>query len=107
LNVLYSSDDSDGVNMVRITDKGNCSRCVTVDVQGVQIDGVIDMGEDISIMGGKKVAAVAKLRKSHLKKADKTPHNYDQTPFSLDGRMDLDVTFEGVTMCIPIYIYQV
>ena len=107
VDALYSSDDTDGVNLVRITDKGSCSRCVTVEVQGVSVDGIIDTGADISIMGGevfKKVAAVAKLRKSHLKKADKTPHNYDQTPFSLDGRMDLDVTFEGVTMCTPIYI---
>ena len=39
-----------------------------------------------------------------MKKADKAPHNYDRTPFSLHGRMDLDVTFGGVTMCTPIYI---
>jgi len=104
---LYSSDESDGVNLVRIADKGSCSHCVTVEVQGVPVDGVIDTGADITIMGGevfKKIAAVAKLRKSHLKKADKTSHNYDQTPFSLHGRMDLDVTFGGVTMCTPIYI---
>jgi len=50
--VLYSSDDSNGVNMVRITDKSSCSRCVTVDVQGAQVDGVIDTGADISIIGG-------------------------------------------------------
>ena len=103
---LYS-DDSDGVNLVKITDKGSCSRCVTLEVQRVPVDGVIDTGADITIMGGevfKKIAAVAKLRKSQLKKADKTPHNYDQTPFTLNGRMDLDVTFEGVTMCTPIYI---
>ena len=56
-----------------------------VEVYGVPVDGVIDTGADISIMGGevfRKIAAVAKLRKSQLKKADKTPHNYDQTPFS-------------------------
>ena len=29
---LYSSDDSDSVNMVRITDKGSCSRCVIVEL---------------------------------------------------------------------------
>ena len=71
------------------------------------VDGVIDTGADITIMGGvvfKKIAAVAKLRKSQLKKADKIPHNYDQTPFTVNSRMDLDVTFEGVTMCTPIYI---
>jgi len=56
------------------------------------------MGDEVF----KKIAAVDKLRKSRLKKADKTPHNYDQTPFSLNGRMDLDVTFGGVKMCTPI-----
>jgi len=65
-------------------------------------DGVIDTGADILIMGNevfKKIAAaVAKLWKSLLKKANKTPHNYDQTPFSLNGR---NVTFKGVTMCTP------
>ena len=90
---MYSSDDSDGVNLVGITDKGSRSRCVAIEVHGVPVDDVIDTGADISIMGGevfRKIAAVAKLRKSQLimKKADKTPHNYDQTPFSLDGRMD-------------------
>jgi len=78
LNDLYSSGDSDDVNMVKIIDNSSCSHCVTVEVQGVAVDGVIDTGVDISILGGeafKKIAAVVKLRKSHLKKADKTPHN--------------------------------
>ena len=98
---LYS-DDSDGLNLVRITDKGSCSHYVTVEVQGVPVDGVIDTGADITIMGGevfKKVAAVAKLHKSQLKKTDKTPHSYDQTPSTLNGRMDL--VSEVVTMCTP------
>ena len=66
-----------------------------------------DSGADITIMGGvlfRKVATVAQLRKRDLKRPDKTPRNYDQTPFTLDGYMDLDITFKGKTMCTPVYI---
>ena len=52
----------------------------------------------------RKVAAVARLKKRDPKKPDKTPRNYDQTPFTLDGWMDLDLTFDGRTMCTPVYI---
>lgn len=69
--------------------------------------GVLDSGTDITIMGGKlfqKVATAARLKKRDLKKPDKTPRNYDQSPFTLDGCMDLDVTFDGKTMTTPVYI---
>ena len=52
-------------------------------------NGVIDSGEDITIIGGgelfRKVVAVAHLKKKEFKKPEKTPHNYDQSPFKLDG----------------------
>ena len=70
-DALYSSDDLDGVTLVRITDKGSRSHCVAIEVHGVPVDDVIDTGADISIIGGevfRKIAAVAKLRKSQLKK---------------------------------------
>ena len=51
----------------------------------------------------KEVAAVAKLKKN-FRKPDKTPRNYDQQPFSLDGVMDLEVTFGDKTMHTPVYI---
>ena len=46
--------------------------------------GVVDSGAEITIIGGdtfKRVASVAKLKS--------TPHNYDQQPFHIDGRMTL------------------
>ena len=52
----------------------------------------------------KRVAAAAKLGKSRLKKVDKLPRSYDGRPFTLHGRMDLDVTFNGTTMQTPVYI---
>lgn len=60
--------------------------------------GIVDSGPDISIIGGdlfRKVASAAHLKKRDFKKADKVPRTYDQKPFALDGRMDLDVTFDG------------
>ena len=86
LQYLYSSDSDDpGVIQVRVRDKGSNAHCVKVSVQGVPIYGVVDSGTDITIIGGemfKQAAAAAKLR---------TPHNYDQQPFHVDGRMDLDI----------------
>ena len=58
--------------------------------------GVIDMAADITIIGGelfKQAAVVVKLRKKDFKPADKTPYNYDQKSFHLDGKLELDVAF--------------
>ena len=69
--------------------------------------GLIDSGADITIIGGslfKKVATVARLKKKNFKKADRVPRTYDQQPFRLDGRMDLDVAFGGTQMTTPVYI---
>ena len=89
------SDSSDGVHQVHVSDKGSKPHCAKVNVQGVPMNGVVDSGADITIMGGemfKHVAAVGKLRKKDFKSSDTTPHNYDQHPFHLDGRLDLDIT---------------
>ena len=78
-----------------------------VQLQGVPAYGFIDTGADITIIGGKlfkKVATIARLKKRHFKKADKIPKTYDQKTFKLDGQMDLDITFEGRTICTPVYI---
>ena len=77
-----------------------------VEVQGVGALGVVDTGADIMIMGGelfKKVAAVARLKKD-FKPVDKRPYTYGDQPFKLDGQMDLDISFNGKTMCTPVYI---
>ena len=33
-----------------------------------------------------------------------TPRNYDHTPFTLDGRIDMDLTFDGKTTFTLVYI---
>ena len=108
LDVLLSdTDDEDMIREVRITDKGSASQCIDVQVQGVPAVGIVDTAADITIMGGKlfkKVASVARLRKKDFKDADKVPHGYDQRPFRLNGRMDLDITFGEKTMKTAVYI---
>ena len=69
--------------------------------------GIIDSGADITIIGGsllKRVATVARLKKRDFRAADKTPRTYNQQPFALDGRMDLDISFGDKTMRTAVYI---
>ena len=106
---LYSSDSEEGddVRRVRVSDEGSCPWFARVKIEGVTIEGIIDSGADISIMGGellKRVGAIVRLRKKNFKRADKVLRTYDQKPFPLDGRMDLDVAFSDKTMKTPIYI---
>ena len=66
-------------------------------IQGFPAEGIVDSGADITNMNGdlfKRVATAARLKKN-FKRADKVPRTYDRHSFSLDGRMDLDISFGG------------
>ena len=108
--LLPDTDEEDtgvGVKEVRVQDKGSQPQSVRVVVAGVPVDGVVDTAADISIVGAeafKRIAAVAKLKKRDLKPADKTPRTYDQKVYHLDGRLDLDITFQEQTMKTPVYV---
>ena len=83
---------------IRVQDEGSKPRCARVLVQGVPAYGIVDTAADITIIGGdlfRKVASVARLKKKNLnlKPADKVPRAYDQRLFTLDGRMELVITF--------------
>ena len=106
LDLLFSDSDTE-VKVIRVSDKGSKSQCAHVQVQGVPAYGIIDTAADITIVGGrlfKRIATIARLKKKDLKPPDKKPRTYDQRTFTLDGRMDLDITFDGRTMCTPVYI---
>ena len=80
--LLSDSDNKDIVSLVRVQDKGSRSQTAMVEVAGVPVHGIVDTGADITIMGPelfKKVAAIAKLKKSQFKKADKVPHITNKT----------------------------
>ena len=107
LDLLYSSDSDGEIHQIRVEYHGSSPRHAHVEVQGVPTEGVIDSGADITIMGGdlfKRVASVARLKKKNFKPADKVPRSYDQRPFSLDGRINLDITFCGTTLKTPVYV---
>ena len=69
---------------------------------------IVGTGADISIIGGNlfKKVTVAHLRKRDFKPTDKTPGNYDGRTFSLDGRMDFEVTFNRKSMITLVYIWM-
>eukprot|EP00731_Ephydatia_muelleri_P016088 Em0009g512a len=97
----------DGVRKIKVTDSGSKTHCVRLEVQKVPVYGIIDSGSDITIIGSslfKRVAVVARLKKGSLMTADKTPRTYDQKTFSLDGRIDLELSFEGKSMKTPVYL---
>ena len=75
--------------------------CVQIQIQGVPAFGILDV---VPILQLQKVATVARLKNRDLKRPDKTPQNYDQISFKLDGRMDLDICFDNKTICTPVYI---
>ena len=97
----------DRVQAVRIVDRGSRPQQVSVLLEGVPVLGVVDSEADITIMSKnllERVAAAAKLTKNRLRGVDKRPTGYDGRPFTLHGRMDLDISFDGTTMKTPVYI---
>ncbi len=107
---LLPDSDEEGVTRVtevRVMDKGSRPQYVKVEIGGVPLDGVVDTAADITIVGAeafKRIAFVAKLRRRDFKPADKTPRTYDQKAFHLDGRVELDVTFQEHTMKTTVYV---
>ena len=76
-------------------------------MSGVPLDGVVDTGADITLIGAeafKRIATVAKLCQRDLKRPDKTSWTYDQKTFHIDGRIDVDITFQESTMRTPVYV---
>lgn len=109
---LESSSDEEaeenvGVRQIRVKDNGSVTQCVKLFLQGVPVYGIIDSSADITIIGGqlfKHVALAACLKKKDFTKLDKTLKTYGQKPFTLVGRIDLDVVFEDKAMWTPIHI---
>ena len=54
----------------------------------------------------KTVAGMCRLKKRHFKRPDKIPKTYDRQPFTLHGRLDLEITFGEKTMTIYHAICQ-
>ena len=99
--------DSEEEGEVRLVTVGGEQRYADVLMEGVPASRVINSGAEISIINGKlfrKIAAVARLKRSQLKPPDRIPKTYDRKVFQLDGRLDLDICFDGLTMRTPVYV---
>ena len=102
---LLFSDLDDEIMTIRVRDEGSAAKCVPVSVQDVPAYGIVDTVADITIIGGRlvsQVASMARLKKRNRRPSDKTPCNYDQRPFKLDGGMELTITFGD--MSTQVYI---
>jgi hypothetical protein len=107
LDLLLSSSDDEAVRLVRVVDKCSSPHTAKVLVRGVPAEGIIDSGADITIRGAqlfRRVATVARLKKGDFHPADCTPRTYDQKPFKVDGKMEMDITFDGRVIKTPVYI---
>ena len=108
LSLLLSGLGEKGdVNQVIVKDCGSRPLLARVSIHGVSADGVVDTAAGITIIGGKVfalLAASARLRKRNLKPSDKVPRTYDQKVFHLDGRMEIEISFEGKVMKTTVHI---
>lgn len=108
--LLSDSSDSEGtseVKQIRLVDQGSHPQHVRVVVGGVPMEGVVDSGSDITILGGemfKQIATVARLHKKDFKPPDKQPRTYNQQTFHIDGRVELDISFNDRTMKTAVYV---
>ena len=89
------------------TPKQRQSSCVEVKVEGISVTGLIDTGSDITIIRGDlfyHIVEIAKLEDINLKPADLKTCTYDQKPISLDGQMDLHISFGKKVICATVYV---
>ena len=101
------SEDVSEVKQIRLVDQGSHPQHAKVVVGGVPMEGVVDSGSDITILGGemfKRVATVAKLHKKDFKPPDKRPRTYNQQAFHIDGKIEVDVSFDNRTMKTAVYV---
>ena len=83
------------------------SRSVKVMVESVPIVGLIDTGSDITIMRGDQfydMVKEANLDIQLLKPTEQRACSYDQKPNTLDGQMDVEITFGDKTVVSTVFV---
>ena len=89
------------------TSKQKQSSCVEVKVEGIPVTGLIDTGSDITIIRGDliyHIFGITGLDESRLKPADLKACTYDQKPITLDGQIDLHISFGEEVICTTAYV---
>ena len=84
---------------------GSC--CVEVMIEGVPVTGLIDTGSDITIIRGDlfyQIISESGLKVESLKPAEQKACTYDQKPITLDGQMDMKVSFGNKTIIATVYV---
>ena len=83
------------------------SRCVKVKVEGVSVIGLIDTGSDITIIRGDllhHILSTAGLESTIIRPARQRACAYDQKPITLDGEVDVNISFGEKTFGTTVYI---
>ena len=107
--LLDSSDSEDEpkVRQIQLVDQGSHPQCVRLVVGEVPMEGVVDSGSDITILGGemfKQVSTVARLHKKDFKSPDKQPRTCNQQTFHIDGKVEVDISFDDRTKKTAVYV---
>ena len=59
-------------------------------MDGVPLDGAVDIGANITLIELEAFKRIATVRRRDFKLPDKTPHSCNQTTFHIDSRIDID-----------------
>ena len=96
------------MNQISITDGGSKSQLAHVDIQEVLADGVVDTGDEITIMGRELFAGVASeahLCRKDFAKLTKFPRTtMERSSTWMAIIIDLDVSFADETIRTTVYI---
>ena len=74
-------------------------------VEGIPVTGLIDIGSDVTIIRGDlfyHIVETAKLEESNLIPADLKACIYDQKQITLDGQIDLRISFGKEAICTTV-----
>ena len=86
--------------------KSECC-CVKAMIEGVAVSGLIDTGSDITIIREDlfyHIVSESGLKSQSLKPAEQKACTYDQKPLTLDGQMDMKVSFGDKTITTTVYV---
>ena len=87
--------------------KKSGSYCVEVMIEGVPVTGLIDTGSDITIIRGDlfyQIISESGLKVESLKPAEQKACTSDQKPITLDGQMDMKVSFGDKTIIATVCV---
>ena len=105
---LFPSSISLPASMSVIQSEVTTPKCIEVQIEGVPIRGIVDTGSDITILNGHafwEIVNISKVpKREQFKPANRKACTYGHHPLSLDGQIDLHITFGEKCICETVYI---